>query len=423
MKRTLGVFMLFLLLVSCSKKGATAPAGEVAITERGEGYGPVTEKMIGPEGGVIISNDKRFEVKIPAGALTANTTFNLQAISNTSPAGIGFNYRLSPAIKFARPVTITLQYEEETTEDSAAIDPCMVSLGYQDSSGAWKMKTNRTVNTGNRTISTEASQGGDWCALTPIRLVPEESFIKKNEQVKLQVLWYIAMGEEGVCGLWNRSGDHHAEQAVTFGTPVDQNLIRKWELLAAGYGVGTLTPHGAIAIYKASAFDNPIMNPANIAVTLQGSSRPLWAKVFVEPEETYMIITMANKTYIYTAVEAKLDQSANNYAIRWEERPSRKERGVFTWSGKSTGNHTWDKNDNQFFFFPEDFPNDAFLHSFVGEPGIDPCDGYIKIDEFGAMGHFATGTFLVVDAAHRDPDRGFQGSMTIRGRFKARRVE
>ncbi|MDF2193435.1 hypothetical protein [Paraflavitalea sp. CAU 1676] len=417
----LAALLTCFVLCSCSKPSNDPSTGKVLVTEQGQPYGLLAEQVIGPQGGSLASADSRLQVIIPAGALTGNTTIRVQAIQNTNPAGVGLSYRISPSLSFAKPVTIKVDY---SGVDSLDIDPCNLSLGYQDSSGAWKMKMNRVIDAVNRILSIEASKGGDWCLLSPIRLVPLESYIKKNEQVKLQVLSFVGgIGSEGLCGLWNPSNDHHGEQALVFGAPVLPALIDKWELLATGYGVGTLTPQGATAIYKASDKDNPIMNPASIAVTLKGFPRNMLARVYVEPEETYIMITLGSKTYIYAAAEAERIVSSNTYSISWEERPSRIERGYIVWGGNAIGNHVWDMKFNQFHFSPEDFPNDGFLISHAGELGKFPSDGYVKIDQFGAVGQFVTGTFVVTNAARHDPDQGYLGSSSVSGRFKARRTE
>lgn len=412
-----------LLSFSCSKSSSQTPQpGKPLVTEKGTAQGAVAERSIGAQGGMLVSDDKRVELTIPAGAVSTNTTFRLQAITNVNPASAGLSYRITPAIKFAKPVRIKIDY---SGEDSLNIDPCNLGLGYQDSSGAWKMKLGRQIDPTARTITFNTDRTGDWCLLSPVKLIPANSTIKRNGQVKLQVLSFIPnLGDQDACGQWKGSDDHHSEQAMLFGTPISPEYIDRWAIAVSGAGIGKLTAQGASATYQASAADDPDPNPVTIVVHFKDPSRKLYASIFVEPEDTYIMITIGGKTYLYTTVEAIYDRSANGYAVRWEERPSRIERGVITWERTPTGTHAWGKTGaSQFLFTPEDIPNDGFYISFIGEEAKIPSGGNVVISEFGEVGQLVLGTFVVVEAGLHDPDQGYRSSHTLKGKFKARRKE
>ena len=152
-----------LLMSSCSKDNniVTEPPGGSTETKTPVGLpiGTAITKTIGTTGGEIYSNDGRIKVIIPAGALDAPKEFNIQAISNELPEGIGQAYRLGPhGSQFSKPVTVLFNYMPADTMDTRAE---FLDIAYQDEQGTWQMMTNTVLNKTQHSIAVATSHFSD----------------------------------------------------------------------------------------------------------------------------------------------------------------------------------------------------------------------------------------------------------------------
>jgi hypothetical protein len=112
---------------STTEPGAVQPVG----TPRGT----AVIKTIGSAGGSISSEDGRFTVAIPAGALATDVAISMQPITNTNGTGKGDGYRMLPdGQKFAKPVTMTIKYSDEDLAQT--IDEAL-GIAYQNVQGVW----------------------------------------------------------------------------------------------------------------------------------------------------------------------------------------------------------------------------------------------------------------------------------------------
>lgn len=422
MKR-IAIIVLIIALLSACRKSESQSAVEGEVFEKGAPIGMAATKTVGVPGDQLQSTDGRLKLTIPAGALAENTVISIQAIGNTNPAGTGLSYRIAPGTRFEKPVTLSLSFREQ--EDSLGLAACLLAMAFQDSTGKWQMKTSGSIDETAGTISIETLQAGDWCAMMPIRLTPVESTVKPGDEVELKVLGYIPISSPDVCGNWQSPQFPHAEVAVNGGAPVPASMIEKWQLLATGRGVGTLRTDGSRAFYKTSSIDNPVMNPASIAVHLKGLSRPMLARVYVIPGEEYMILNINSVAYSYTYkdIAVHFDANTKHHGITWKNMLGGDEVGYITWQGRSEGSHTWDETENQFWFEPRDREEGAFFNSFVGDLNQRPSSGEVTITKFGAPGDFVTGSFILVDAGLRVPDDIYKGPHKITGKFKIRRED
>ena len=112
-----------LILISCGSDG-----GKVSID-------------IGPDGGIVISEDGRLVLTIPAGALTSTTNIEVQTIGNQRTAS-GRAYELSPdGLTFATPVRASL-----TLPDLSAGDDLPAVVLVNESGGVSEELANQVLD-------------------------------------------------------------------------------------------------------------------------------------------------------------------------------------------------------------------------------------------------------------------------------------
>src|SRR6476620_2665931 len=161
MQRKLNLFlsatflMTLCLLNACKKESAvTQPTTETVTpfpTAIGSPVGNAQTKEIGTTGGSITSPDGRITITIPAGALSSNTPITIQPIENTTPLGIGLSYDFLPnGQQFAKPVTVTLHYNNE---EMAGTAPELLEFGFQNNQNVWQGTGSLQVNKTAQTIA------------------------------------------------------------------------------------------------------------------------------------------------------------------------------------------------------------------------------------------------------------------------------
>jgi hypothetical protein len=105
---------------------------------------------IGPAGGSIRSSDGRLTLKIPAGALSANTALSIGSAANGAPQGAGQGYTVTPGgLILAKPALLVLGYDSRDTAGSA---PGSLGLAFQ-SGGKWYVATGGSADTAERTVT------------------------------------------------------------------------------------------------------------------------------------------------------------------------------------------------------------------------------------------------------------------------------
>lgn len=202
-------FLLSLVLVttsvSCKKDtdvlnpdqpdtNTPSPPATESVTPVGTPEGPAVTARIGPAGGIIVSADERIRITIPAGALTADQTISVQPLNeNNCPAGIGQAFRLLPhGLTFAKPVTITFQYDEEDINGSA---PELLRVAYQTNEGYWKSPPTKHVDTATRTVLVQTTHFSDWGVFQNMYISPPSSSLAPGEQVHLDLYEQIKSSE------------------------------------------------------------------------------------------------------------------------------------------------------------------------------------------------------------------------------------
>jgi hypothetical protein len=146
-------------------------------------------KMIGPEGGRIVSADSLVELNFPPGALPSATEIGIQQVENTSNDGFGNVYACTPdGIHFQKPVQMLIRYT-----DSAAkgISPKFQTVHWQDKAGKWSKVKNVQVDSANRRISCgieHFSSYGPANARTQFKIIPRNNHVKVNHEWPLMLV-------------------------------------------------------------------------------------------------------------------------------------------------------------------------------------------------------------------------------------------
>lgn len=161
------VFLLFIVSFSACNPNRFAidpdsPGApkEGIATALGQPTGSAVTKVIGPDGGSLVTNDGLVQLAIPAGALTEATTVSLQPITNETPNGMGLAYRLLPAdLKLAKAATLVTQF---TDADLAGNTPGSIGMAYQHPDKVWYSAVGQTVDAAKRQISAPITRFGDW---------------------------------------------------------------------------------------------------------------------------------------------------------------------------------------------------------------------------------------------------------------------
>jgi hypothetical protein len=183
-------FLLLLLLIamySCKKSNLEISDPPVnttpAITPIGIPIDDIVTKTIGPSGGSLISEDGKLELIIPNGAVSNNTVFGIQPITNYCPGGLNAFRLLPEGQVFANPVTLVFHYTKKDINGSLAE---LLGIAYQDSSGIWQRIPSANIDTIAKTISVEARHFSDWSYLELLQIMGPNS-VRINKKISLSI--------------------------------------------------------------------------------------------------------------------------------------------------------------------------------------------------------------------------------------------
>ena len=104
---------------------------------------------IGSEGGVIVSDDGRMSLEVPAGALDEAVEITIEVVAG--PEGSASDlYVMEPmGLTFSRPVVATFDYDDDTLDGADADDLTMVAHREAD----WAYLGDQLVDDGDQTVS------------------------------------------------------------------------------------------------------------------------------------------------------------------------------------------------------------------------------------------------------------------------------
>ncbi|HEX6224818.1 MAG TPA: hypothetical protein VFZ52_10435 [Chryseolinea sp.] len=190
MKRAIQIFAVLVLAIACDNDEQNSPIENTDVpfpTEAGIAIGAAVTMEIGPSGGTIRSDDALLDIIVPPGAVSTNTTFSVQPITNFCPGGIN-GYRLLPGgTNFNAPVKLVFYYKDENAGENLAD---LLGIAYQAPDNVWYTLPDAEVNTVNKTISVEVKHFTDWTAIEYMGIfpkIPEVPELRVNTTKELSV--------------------------------------------------------------------------------------------------------------------------------------------------------------------------------------------------------------------------------------------
>lgn len=421
MKQTLQLLWLLMLpaLIICCKKEtdkavenstyrpSSRPAGEPV------GASETFEVSLAPAR--ITTGDGNVQIDIPPNGVSGRGNLQVQKIKNTSPGGLGYAYRIFTDRAFLKPVTVKLSYAD-FLDSLSFIPECTMGISVQDpETGIWKLMTNVTFNNIQQFIEfdTELSKF-DIAVVRPFTLTPAYSIVRPNTEVKFKIHGNIPFSGGGLCELYE-SGIGPIEMGDEF--EADSRLVKKWELLGAGDGIGKLEANGSRAVYTTSPYEVPPINPITILVFMEYSIRPLSAKVYVEPEISGLKFTAGDNQYHFHDDNITVGVANGIIGINWE---FGRHMGFFNIKGTSPGSYPWG-DGTEFLFEPGDMSPPQAFQSYFND-GTTISGGNVKITSVGAVGERIIGTFEIHDAGSTNTKTSeFLGAKRIKGEFNIMR--
>jgi len=253
-------------IIACRKDNNPSPSQQPQqpftplVRPVGTSIGNVVKKQIGIQGGEIKSADNTISIVIPAGALASSTEIGIEPITNTNVAGVQHAWRLTPhGQQFAKPVTITTSYNPVT--DTISLEESL-GLSFQDEKGIWNFIGRTTLDKVNRKVSAQTNHFSDWVLMPMVKLDPVYSEVYETQSLTLRVVEFV---DDKAGDLIVPAPGDTVPRSVGY-RQIDERWIKKWNL----GGIGTLTPHGSDAAYKAPA-SIPTSQTVAVSAELQGS--------------------------------------------------------------------------------------------------------------------------------------------------------
>lgn len=225
------------------------------VTAVGTPDGQAATASIGPAGGSLPSADGRLTVIVPPGAVTSNTTFSVQPITNQAPGGIGDGYRLGPnGQTFSTPVQLRFQY---TDDDLAGTVPDVLGIAYQDAQGYWNELLSGTYDQVGKTLTVGTTHFTDWVTMSGAQLTPRSGAIRVGTSIGLSVRFCSNVPKGGT-------------EARLASCQTDAVVPGSWSVIGQPGGnssYGTISGGATGATYKAPA-QVPPFNPVAISATV-----------------------------------------------------------------------------------------------------------------------------------------------------------
>jgi hypothetical protein len=155
-------------------------------TAVGTPLGEPVSKIIGVSGGELATADGAITVIVPAGAFAKDETVTIQEITNEAHGALGRAFRITPeGLNTPVPMTVRFSYSEL---DLAGTTLAALGIAYQEPSRAWRVYTNPTIDTTNRTLSVQTRHFSDWSRVRGVQLVPNAARVTAGNGLDLHVL-------------------------------------------------------------------------------------------------------------------------------------------------------------------------------------------------------------------------------------------
>lgn len=216
---SLPILVLILTSLGCGRNSLAKDAEVVyAVTEIGTPLGDKITKEIGAAGGTFSSPDGRLTLTVPPKALSENTIFAIQPITNKIENGLGSAYRLEPDGKtFATPLQISFRYDDHDLEGTV---PEALSIAYQDNKGAWHAPRSKKLDHNAKTLTISTTHFTDWGFLTYARILPTATQVYVGNSKEINLIG-CGMGDHGCSllktqiGKWKVRGEGTIKQSAT----------------------------------------------------------------------------------------------------------------------------------------------------------------------------------------------------------------
>jgi hypothetical protein len=127
----------------------TAFAALVLVSTVATGCDLATGDQIGRDGGVVVSDDGRMSLEIPAGALDEAVEITIEVVAGPDGSASDL-YGMEPmGLVFEQPVVVSFDYDDEMLGDAAADELTMVAQREAD----WSYLGDQLVDDEDQTIS------------------------------------------------------------------------------------------------------------------------------------------------------------------------------------------------------------------------------------------------------------------------------
>ncbi|MGE7777582.1 hypothetical protein ACQKLP_22885 [Chitinophaga sp. NPDC101104] len=417
MKKLLCVFLPALVLLAACKKDpkpaepGTELPGKIPSDPKprpvGEPIGPGVVAMVTPAGATITSADGSFKLRIPVGAVNANTDILVQEVKNTAPGAVGRSFELQPhGTVFQKPVTLEFSWEGH---ESWVNIPEALGVARQDEKNFWRLAKAPVIDKVKKTVSVQTTHFSNWALLQWLQLEPVATTVKAGGQAQLTVKSYIPLSADDLLTpLVPADGQ---DIALGEGKPLPGSFIQSWTV----GGVGTVQGNGGQATYSAPA---TVQKPeiANVTATLKDRKQQLMvvSTLTVIPQGLVYRIN-GGPWHLLPADGGAGDEgfevTASN-GIRYI---------VLAWGG-GTGAFHWDRLMKTALVYSDGADKhtasiyyDKALKQYV------PAGGALNVVELGAKGDFISGSFTMTGGGEFiDNDQEPIGKNNIEGYFCVR---
>ncbi|MBI5490803.1 MAG: hypothetical protein HY905_25950 [Deltaproteobacteria bacterium] len=165
---------------------AGTPGAELpAPSPRGEPIGDPVSVSIGATGGEIASEDGRFTVSFPEGALSGDTEIVLTPVRGTAETGVGTAYSMEPdGVTFAKPVTVAFHL---TDADLARTSIGGLDVATQADDGYWEPVGEVTSDEAARTLTAQVAHFSPLCAIGGYVLDPFEQEVNVGMSLEMRI--------------------------------------------------------------------------------------------------------------------------------------------------------------------------------------------------------------------------------------------
>ena len=411
----------FFSLASCKKKSDESPIPHHNpksypvgnVLDHTLGSEVLRSKIIGPEGGSLISMEEDLEINIPAGALANATEISIEPITNTNPGGLGTGFRLKPhGIRFNKDVELVFNYGEEA-EISATH---FLGVAYQDDKGFWCYLQPTEVDIVNRRVKVKTKHFRDWTLMQWMYLLPQVSTVKTNDILDLKAVRVLPMATADNGYLTPLVPPDGTPLMVGEQVDLETKYVKRWALSG---NVGKLASSGNSARYSAPA-TLPHINPVSVSLELNVGDHQVLLVSNIEVMGGEIEFRIDGGTLI-TIRNARLLKTADGYMLA-----NRDDNGTFALNWR--GNSKWMLFNNanaQRNTFQYVLPDGISMYSHMNNQILQPLSissGHIKLRSVSETAVF--GTFTLGVAGHFSIPVGDRiGIVSIEGKFSAKKID